>query len=123
MYKTLAEYRLLLYALRTELVDDPQDGRYWIAEYPELPGCKTEGNTEAEAVANLHDLFDQYIETMLKNNSEIPLPTPLPKQVREVAEVVVYMKEKGMRDSTPTGVALKAETNSVEYKDIAMPVA
>jgi predicted RNase H-like HicB family nuclease len=126
MYKTLEEYKRLPYTLRTEPIDDPEDGYYWLSEYIELQGCKTEGNTEAEAVANLYELFDEYISTMIKNNSEIPLPIPLPKRVTEVREVVFFLQERGliepgqkeMRDSRPTGTETKPETKSVTYEEI-----
>lgn len=82
--KTLEDYRRLPYTLRMDFVTDSDKSSYWTAEYAELRGCKAEGNTEAEAVANLQELFDDYILAQMKMNVEIPEPAPLADVVTEV---------------------------------------
>lgn len=46
----------------------------WIAEHPDLPGCKAHGNTKEEALANLKDIKDGWIYAKLCDNEEIPKP-------------------------------------------------
>jgi predicted RNase H-like HicB family nuclease len=72
--KTLADYKRLPYTLRTEPVTESDGTTYWIAQYVELSGCKIDGETEVQAVANLYELFDDYISTMIENNQSIPVP-------------------------------------------------
>jgi predicted RNase H-like HicB family nuclease len=64
--------------MRTEFSRDSDGTEYWIAEYGELRGCKTDGATEGEAVVNLHQLFDEYVEARIEENLDIPEPAPLP---------------------------------------------
>jgi predicted RNase H-like HicB family nuclease len=80
--KTRDYYRRLPYTLHVELVSDPDDGVYWIAEYVELRGCKTDGSTEAEAINNLYELFDEYVLTKLENGIQMPEPTHVPVTVQ-----------------------------------------
>ena len=72
--RSLEEYRRLPYTLRLEPSPDSDSKKYWIASYLELPGCKIDGETEAQAVENLFSLFDDYIVTMIENGEEIPIP-------------------------------------------------
>jgi len=51
-----------------------------VAECPALPGCLTQGRTEAEAIANIREA----IEVSLETRRELGIPTKI-----EVAEVEV----------------------------------
>jgi len=86
--KVLAYYRRLPYTLFAEPMLDTNGSSYWVAEYKELRGCKTEGVTEAEAIANLQELFDEYIESRLEVGAEIPEPEHSPLIVHELSIVV-----------------------------------
>lgn len=74
MKKNLDYYKSLPYSLHLNMVEEEDGDRYFIAEYIELRGCKEDGSTEAEAIFNLQDLFDEYITIFLK--AEIPIPEP-----------------------------------------------
>ena len=73
MEKNLDYYRGLPYTRRAEKRLD-EDTPYWIAWIEELPGCKTDGSTCVEAMANLDVAFDDYIEAKLEFRSGIPMP-------------------------------------------------
>ena len=72
--KNLAYYQGLPYSRHSEAIHGEEGGPYWIAWIEELPGCKTDGETHIEAMANLDVAFDDYIEAMLKFGSEIQEP-------------------------------------------------
>lgn len=72
--KNLDYYRLLPYRIHSEMVIDSDGSRYWTAEYVDLRGCKTDGKTQAEAIQNVQELFDEYVSDRLKLNQEIPEP-------------------------------------------------
>jgi len=97
MEKTLKYYRRLNYTLFAEPVVDSDGDRYWMAEYVELPGCKTDGKTEAEAIISLHELFDDYVSIRIEEKYEIPEPVLLPSQ--PIEEIVIFKK------STPEQVS------------------
>ena len=50
-----------------------EDGAF-IAEVPELPGCLSDGESYAEAVANAEDAMRVWIETAHELGREIPTP-------------------------------------------------
>ena len=39
---------------------------------PGLPGCWSQGETEEEALANIRDAIDLYIEDMIADGEEVP---------------------------------------------------
>ena len=50
------------------------DDNAFIAEVPELPGCLSDGDTYAEAVANAEDAMRAWIETARELGREVPEP-------------------------------------------------
>ena len=44
-----------------------EDG-YWVAECPSLPGCVSQGATKSEALANIKEAIDLYIEVLLSRD-------------------------------------------------------
>ena len=48
-----------------------EDGWY-IADVPSLPGCMSQGRTEEEAIENIKDTINGYLEALRKNGREIP---------------------------------------------------
>lgn len=45
-----------------------------IAEVPELPGCAADGESYAEALANIQVIIDEWIQTARETGREIPKP-------------------------------------------------
>lgn len=50
-----------------------QDSVGWMASVPSLPGCVTEGNTQAEALADVHEAMAVYLETLEVKGWTYPL--------------------------------------------------
>ena len=55
------------------LVERDEDGVF-IAECPVLPGCISQGMTRAEAVENITDAINGYLESLKKHGEAIPEP-------------------------------------------------
>ena len=91
--KNLAYYQGLPYSRHAEVIYGEPGGPYWLVWVKELPGCKTDGKTYVEAMANLDIAFDDYIEAILEFGSEIQEPQRekiRPEElVLEVSEVSV----------------------------------
>ena len=51
-----------------------KDDQAFIAEVPELPGCAADGETPAEALANVQDIAREWIETARELGREVPEP-------------------------------------------------
>lgn len=46
----------------------------FIAEVPELPGCISDGKTYHEALMNVQKIINEWIETAIELDREIPQP-------------------------------------------------
>ncbi len=53
------------------LIEQDEEGIF-IAECPSLPGCISEGKTRKEALLNIHDAVEGYLESLKKHNEPIP---------------------------------------------------
>ena len=51
-----------------------QDGR-WSSFIHPLPGCSSWGHTKEEALSNIRDAAEIYIEDMIESNKELPHPS------------------------------------------------
>ncbi len=50
----------------------PGEDGYWVAECPSLPGCISQGKTKEEAIANIREAIELYIEDMIENGEIVP---------------------------------------------------
>ena len=50
------------------------DDHIFVAEVPELPGCKAHGDTEVGAVRNVKEAINLWIETAREFGDNIPKP-------------------------------------------------
>jgi antitoxin HicB len=62
-------YRLEVFAERDE------DGDlFYVAHHPELRGCLAQGRTPEEAVASLREARELYLQSLIEDGLEVPLP-------------------------------------------------
>jgi len=54
------------------LIPDTEAGGFTVT-VPSLPGCISEGDTEAEVLANIKEAIDLFIEDMIADGEEVPL--------------------------------------------------
>jgi predicted RNase H-like HicB family nuclease len=57
--------------LRQVVVRPGEDG-FWIAECISLPGCITQGATKQEAIANIREAIQAYIEVLEEDHLPVP---------------------------------------------------
>lgn len=122
--KNLDYYRLLPYTLQTEPLRDSDGSTYWVAEYLELRGCKTDGKSEAEAVANLQELFDEYILARTEVSIEnIPEPAALEMVTTNPLSINVEYVQTPSGDTEltdDTRVEIQPQPVSKTYEEIAV---
>ncbi len=51
-----------------------EQGGGWLAVVPELPGCKSDGDTPADALANAFDAIECWIEAAVEMGRKVPEP-------------------------------------------------
>ena len=61
------------YPFLTSILPEEEGGGYLI-EYPDLPGCMSDGETIQEAITNGRDAVRCWIEVARANGDEIPAP-------------------------------------------------
>ncbi len=64
------------------VVEQDEDGIF-VVECPSLPGCVSQGKTRDEALANIADAIEGYLESLAKHNE--PAPPPITEETVEVA--------------------------------------
>lgn len=47
-----------------QVVIHPGENGYWLTECPSLPGCISQGESEEEAIGNIGEAIQVYIETL-----------------------------------------------------------
>jgi len=69
--------------MKYHVVLEKQEGGGYTAYIPELPGCISEGETEEEALKNIKEAMELYLEELKSSNLETSLtrikviePTP-----------------------------------------------
>lgn len=50
----------------------PGEDDYWVVECPSLPGCVSQGYTREEALANIREAIELYIEALEEDKLPIP---------------------------------------------------
>ena len=51
-----------------------EDGGGYLLEYPDLPGCMSDGETPEEAMRNGRDALKSYVRTLREFGDPIPVP-------------------------------------------------
>jgi antitoxin HicB len=67
--RTKLEYPVLIEPLSAE------DGGGFLATVPDLPGCMSDGDTPEEALANVRDAVDAWIEEARRLGRTVPDPS------------------------------------------------
>ncbi len=50
----------------------PGEDGYWVAECPSLPGCISQGTDKEDAITNIRQAIQGYIEALQQDNLPVP---------------------------------------------------
>ena len=64
------------------IVDIDEDGVF-VATVPSLPGCVSQGATREEALGNIREAIEGYVESLRERNE--PIPPAIHEEVIDVA--------------------------------------
>jgi predicted RNase H-like HicB family nuclease len=65
---SLLKYKSIKYRVYLE---QDEDGMF-VATCPTLPGCVSQGQTRAEATANIREAIEGYLKSLLKHGEPVP---------------------------------------------------
>jgi len=64
------------------IIENDEDGAF-VARCPSLPGCVSEGSTRKEAMANIREAIEGYLESLRAHGD--PIPPSIDEEVVEIA--------------------------------------
>lgn len=50
----------------------PGEDNFWVAECPSLPGCVSQGSTKEEAINNIREAIQGYVEALEEDGLPVP---------------------------------------------------
>jgi antitoxin HicB len=68
------------------------EGGGFLAEYPEIPGCMSDGETIEEAIANGREALRDSLDVFKESGRRIPKPGVEPAQWRQRLPRTLYLK-------------------------------
>ena len=74
-------------------IEQDEDGMY-VADVPSLPGCISQGRTRAEALANIKEAIEAYLESLEAHNE--PIPPPISEEIVEVSTGIPSVATRGV---------------------------
>jgi antitoxin HicB len=88
-------------------IETDEDGVF-VAECPALPGCVSQGKTRDEAMTNIRDAIQGYLESLKKHGE------PIPGAITEaVVEVTVWAVFLFVQAPTPSKHSTRLDTRSI----------
>lgn len=64
------------------IINQDEDGVF-IAECPSLPGCISQGNTRQEAITNIKEAIEGYLESLTQHGD--PLPPSIHEEIIDIS--------------------------------------
>ena len=59
------------------LIHPKDDDGWYVVDVPSLPGCTSQGNSQAEAITNIRYAIEAYIATLEEDERPIPADEPI----------------------------------------------
>jgi len=50
----------------------PGEDGYWVSECPSLPGCVSQGETKVQAIDNIKEAIEGYVEALKQDHLPVP---------------------------------------------------
>jgi predicted RNase H-like HicB family nuclease len=69
--------------MRFRVILEPDEDGVFVAQVPALPGCISQGATRAEALKNVQEAIEGYLESLREHNE--PIPPSIEEEVVEVS--------------------------------------
>ena len=69
--------------MKYRVIIEQDEDDIFVAQVPSLPGCISQGNTRTEAMKNIQEAIEVYLESL--NEHGEPVPPAITEEVVEVA--------------------------------------
>lgn len=83
------------------------EGGGYLGFVPDLPGCMSDGETREEAINNLADAMQEWVDTQTERNRSIPAPGSAAEEMRRREEALIEALKalEEYRDHADTKIA------------------
>jgi predicted RNase H-like HicB family nuclease len=108
------EYLGLPYGITIRHMDD-ESGEYYFATVEEMPGCMSDGATPEEALANIREAMELWVEGKIEAGMEVPAPN-VSGGAKEYSGRYVVRIPKSLHAS----LAMKAEKEGVSLNQYTL---
>lgn len=105
MRRKLDQYQFTVRPLSKE------EGGGYLVEYPDIPGCMSDGETIDEAIANGREALRDCIEVFSESGRKIPKPGIAPAQWRQRVPRTLYSKLT--RQAANEGVSINSFVTAI----------
>jgi predicted RNase H-like HicB family nuclease len=55
-----------------QVIAHPGEDGYWVAECPSLPGCVSQGKSKEDAIGNIREAIEGYINALEEDRLPVP---------------------------------------------------
>lgn len=83
MTESLYTFTTIILDMKYRIVIEQDEEGMFVAECPSLPGCVSQGKTRQEALDNIRDAIEGYLESLKKHNE--PIPPSIHEELVEVS--------------------------------------
>jgi antitoxin HicB len=101
------------------ITHDPEESSY-LVEFPDLPGCITEGETLEEAKSNGREALTGFLSSMFDRNLQIPVPSAVRNKkfhlIEPEADVAIPVILKQLRENSKLTQSDVARVLGISYQ-------
>ncbi len=69
--------------MKFRIIVEPDEDGVFVATVPSLPGCVSQGATRAEALGNVREAIEGYVESLRERDE--PIPPTINEEIIDVA--------------------------------------
>lgn len=69
--------------MKFRIIVEPDEDGVFVATVPSLPGCVSQGATRAEALGNVREAIEGYVESLRERDE--PIPPTIDEEIIDVA--------------------------------------
>ena len=74
--------------MRYRILIELDENGIFVAEYPPVPGCISQGKTRKETLDNIHDAIKGFLISLKKHNE--PIPPSIEEEIVEISLLVYF---------------------------------
>ncbi|MDR2654852.1 MAG: toxin-antitoxin system HicB family antitoxin [Oscillospiraceae bacterium] len=108
------EYLDLPYGIVLRHMND-KSGSYYFATVEEMPGCMSDGATQEEALANIRESMELWIEGKIESGLDVPMPMAPESNKEYSGKYVVWLPK-----SLHARLALEADKEGVSLNQYTL---